>query len=104
MPEAHIPVEPFCLTLLRIAHAFSVAELGLNGFKPFLTEMSRERDLSNRAQVLGGGAGNERPGDVLHEVGFQVAKVQPPTIAVQIRLLSVLGTPTYSVAVGSSLA
>ena len=74
MPEAHIPVEPFCLTLLRIAHAFSVAELGLNGFKPFLTEMIRERDLSNRAQVLGGGAGNERPGDVLHEVGFKLRK------------------------------
>ena len=101
MPTATVNTEPFCLTLAKIAHAFTVAELGIASFEPFLTDMLRKRDVSDRAKVIGGGEGNEPPTDSLHEMAFHTTICWDASIiAVRIRLLALLGTPTYYVAVG----
>lgn len=101
MPIATMHAEPFCLTLAKIAHSFAIAELGLHSFHSFLSEMIRSRDLSNRAEFIGGGAGDEPPSEQLHDVAFDRAvSIDPAVIAVRIRLLGILGTPTYHVAVG----
>ncbi len=103
MPDATVHTEPFCLTLAKIAHSFAVAELGVGAVEPFLTDMIRHRDLSNRAEFIGGGGGNEPPSNDLHELAFDTAvSSKSNVIAVRIRLLGVLGTPTYHVAVGRS--
>jgi HNH endonuclease len=101
MPTATVNTAPFCLALAKIAHAFAVAELGLGSFEPFLTRMILQRDLSDRAKVIGGGRGNEPPSDSLHEIAFSPAvSADPNIVAVRMRLLAFLGTPTYHVAVG----
>lgn len=101
MPIATVHAEPFCLTLAKIAHSFAVAELGNDVFYPFLTEIIRRRDLSNRAEFIGGGSGDEPPSEYLHELEFDTAIGHDSNIiAVRIRLLGLLGTPTYHVAVG----
>lgn len=101
MPAATVHVEPFCLTLAKIAHSFATAELGLGAFEPFLRECVRKRDMSERARFIGGGAGNEQPSSHLHELHIDEAVgVDPAVIAVRVRLLGQLGTPSYHVAVG----
>lgn len=95
MPDATVNTEPFCLTVAKIAHSFAVAELGLGAFDPFLTDMIRRRDLSNRAEFIGGGRGNEPPSAHLHELAFAPAvSTNPEIVSVRIRLLGILGTPT----------
>lgn len=81
--------------------SFAVAELGSSAFEPFLPNMIRNRDTSARSRYIGGGRGNEAPSEALHELAFD-SKVTSDlgVIAVRIRLLGVLGTPTYHVAVG----
>lgn len=100
MPTADVRTEPFCLTLAKVAHAFAAAELGQDQFIPFLTEMIRKRDLSSRARYIGGGRGNEPTGENLHQLEFTTMDVPTGLIVVVVRLLAVLGTPTYHVVVG----
>jgi hypothetical protein len=101
MPIATVHAAPFCLMLAKIAHSFAVAELGLGTFNPFLLDIIRNRDLSNRAEFIGGGSGDEPPSEQLHELTFDsTASTDPDIIAVRVRLLSILGTPTYYVAAG----
>lgn len=101
MPIGTVNTEPFCLTLAKVAHSFASAELGIDAFEPFLCDMIRNRDLSNRALFIGGGEGNELPSAELHEVGFDDSiGVDPNIIVVRVRLFAILGTPTYHIAVG----
>ena len=103
MPTAEIQTDPFCLTLAKIAHAFASAELGRESFKPLLTDMIRQRDLSSRAEFIGGGEGNEAPSPELHQVEFDKTSTSTSLVIVRIRLLAILGTPTYSVVAGRKL-
>lgn len=101
MPIGAVNTETFCLTLAKVAHAFASAELGFDAFEPFLSDMIRKRNLSNRAMFIGGGEGNELPSAELHEVGFDSGVgIDADTIVVRVRLFAVLGTPTYHIAVG----
>jgi hypothetical protein len=100
MPTADIQTDPFCLTLAKIAHAFASAELGHKKFTPFLTDMIRRRDLSRTGEFIGGGEGNEAPSRELHEIQFDQTATSNELVVVLIRLLAILGTPTYSVVVG----
>lgn len=103
MPTAEIQTDPFCLMLAKIAHAFTSAELSRDKFTPLLTNMIRHRDLSSSSEFIGGGEGNEAPSAELHEVGFDNKVSSNDLIIVQIRLLAILGTPTYSVVVGQRI-
>lgn len=101
MPIATVTTEAVCLTVAKTAHAYAVAELGLVAFEPFLTEMILRRDFSGRAIVLGGGRGDEPASRDLHDLAFAPeASIDPAIIAVRVRILGVLETPTYHVAVG----
>ncbi len=104
MPTGTVHTEPFCLTLAKIAHAFAVAELGMAQFTPFLTQMICAKDLSHSADFIGGGKGDEPPGNELHEIAFdETICADPSIIVVRLRLFSILGTPTYHIAVGRKL-
>lgn len=101
MPTATVHTETFCLMLAKIAHSFVVAEVGLRRFRPFLNEIIRFRDLSNRAYVIGGGKGDELASEKLHELSLEAPnKSNPDLIVVRIRVLAAFGTPTYFVAAG----
>jgi hypothetical protein len=65
--------------------------------------MIRQRNLSSTAQFIGGGEGNEAPSAQLHQVQFDKTAASDELVVVLIRLLAVLGTPTYSVVVGRKL-
>ena len=101
MPTATVVTEPFCLLLAKVSHTFAVAELGVDGFKQFLPKLIRTGDLSNRAQFIGGGKGNEAASQSIHDLAFETdLGCDPNLIVVRVRLLGILETPTYFVAVG----
>lgn len=101
MPTATVHTEPVCLSVAKIAHSFAVAELGLDKFEAFLPELIRTRDLSDRASYIGGGAGDEQASQDLHDVVFDPdINSDSDVIAVSVRVMGVLETPTYQVAVG----
>lgn len=104
MPTAEIQTDSFCLTLAKIGHAFASAELSPESFTPLLTDMIRQRDLSRRAEFIGGGEGDEAPSPELHQVEFDESAAGTSLVIVRIRLLAVLGTPTYYVVAGRKLA
>jgi len=93
----------FFRMLAKIAHAFAVAELGLDSFTPYLIPIIVEGDTSNCAQYIGGLQYEEPLGAELHELSFDSHTCDKPEIvSVKIRLLAPLQTPTYYVAVGRS--
>jgi hypothetical protein len=100
MPTGTVHTEPYCLTILKVAHCFAVAELGLRGFQPLLPDMILRRDLSERAAFMGGGEGNEPPSTEAHEVEFAEHGSDRSLIVVRVRLLASLGTPSHHVVVG----
>lgn len=103
MPAGTVHTEPYCLTILKVAHSFAAAELGIDRFEPLLPHMILKRDLNERASVLGGGEGNEPPSRELHEVGLVDWNQDPSLIIVRVRLFASLGTPSHHVVVGRYL-
>jgi hypothetical protein len=98
-PTATVSAPEFFRMLAKIAHAFAVAEMGLGSFAPFLTSMICDADTSNSVQYIGG-LPHAVPAAVgLHDLSFGSCD-RPDIVAVRIRLLAVLETPTYFVAVG----
>ena len=85
--------------LAKIAHAFAVAEKGLGSFVPFLTPIICNADTSNSVQYIGGLPQVGPAAAGLHELSFASCDC-PEIVAVRIRLLAPLETPTYYVAVG----
>ncbi len=103
-PTATFRAPEFFRMLAKIAHAFAVAEMGLDSFRPFLTPMIRDAETSNSVQYIGGLPDSEPAAAGLHEVSFGSRPYHhPDTVAVRIRLLAALETPTYYVAVGRRL-
>jgi hypothetical protein len=100
-PTGTAEIPAFCRMIAKIAHAFAVAEMGMEAFAPFLVPMIRDGDTSNSVQYVGGLQFAEPPSIVVHEVSFGMHTCKRPDIVgVRIRLLSALETPTYFVAVG----
>ncbi len=100
-PTATVRAPEFFRMLAKIAHAFAVAEMGLDSFVPFLTPMICDAETSNSVQYIGGLPDSEPATAGLHELSFgSHACHRPDTVAVRIRLLAALETPTYYVAVG----
>jgi hypothetical protein len=103
-PVANATVEDFCLMLAKIAHSFAVAEVGSGQFEPLLLPLLLKRDLSNRADLIGGLRYDEPSSQELHEISLDDHTCnRPDLVAVRIRLLSKLGTPTYYVVAGRRL-
>lgn len=64
---------------------------------------NQTQDISNCVQFIGGIPTTEPPGRELHELSF-VPTSTGDIVAVRIRPFSVLGTPTYFIAVGKYIA
>ncbi|MFZ3122675.1 MAG: HNH endonuclease [Thermodesulfovibrionales bacterium] len=104
MPEAKAHVKEFCLMLAKIAHSYAVAELGNQKFKPLLLELILQKNLSNRADFIGGLDYDEPPSGNLHELSIEKHPCnRSDLVVVRIRFLSKLATPTYYVVVGHHL-
>ncbi len=100
-PTANFSTPEFCLMLAKIAHSYSIAEIGTDSFSPFLTSMILNIDTSNRAQYIGGLRSSEPRSANLHEISFNSHTCsRPDIVAVRVRLLATLETPTYFIAVG----
>ena len=101
MPEADAHVEDFCLMLAKIGHSYAAAELGNEEFEPFLLDLILQKNLTNRADFIGGLDHDEAPSQSLHELALHnQGRGDPDLVAVRMRFLSKLGTPTYYVVVG----
>ncbi len=101
MPTGQVTTEEFCLLLAKIAHAFSTAEIAADLFQPYLKAMIRNRDTLYRPQWIGSLSYHEKPSNELHEVSFdQHTCDRLDLVSVRIRLMAVLGTPTYFVVAG----
>jgi hypothetical protein len=104
MPAANFSVPEFFRMLAKIAHAFATAEMGMSSFSPFLAPMICQADTSNSVQYIGGLQNAEPATAEIHELSFGSHMFdRPDIVAVRLRLLSALETPTYYVAVGRRL-
>jgi hypothetical protein len=112
--EIRIETKPlvFARMLAKIAHAFTVARLGLETFKPFLPPLILGED-QNAAYLIGGAAPPTDPepaqpysDSTLHHIlTFQVmsAPGKPDLLVFTVRLFKHIGSPTYYVIVGEPL-
>ena len=100
MPTGDVDVPSFCLLLAKVAHSYATAEMGVGKFEPFLPQIVTTGDLSNCVQFIGGIPDQEPETGNIHEVSFEQEIAPPGIVAVRIRLLASLGTPTYFVAAG----
>lgn len=99
MPTATSDAEPFFRMLAKIAHAFTVAELGA-AFTPFLRPLITGGSADEAVQYIGGIERTEGPAEALHQLWFVEYPRDAALITVRVRLLARFGTPTYVVAVG----
>src|ERR1700730_3648827 len=98
-PTATFKAPEFFRMLAKVAHAFAVAEMGMGSFQPFLTPMICDADTSNSVQYIGGLQDAEPATAGLHELSLGSRTCdRPDIVAVTIRLLAALETPTYYVA------
>ena len=99
--------ESFLRFLAKTAHAYAVAELGLNAFEPFLTDiiLNAEPDIT---QFVGGYGGPPPPGrdpeSVMSAHIGQLSKgPYKEWITVVLQFYPALDTPMYSVIVGKAM-
>jgi hypothetical protein len=100
MPEAKAQVSEFCQMLAKIGHAFAVAELGIDSFRPFLIPYIVRSELSDCDKYIGGRGEDEMVSSELHELSLIAGGSDHEFVVVRIRLLAKLGTPTYFLVVG----
>lgn len=103
------------LTLAKTAHAYAVAELGLNSFRPLLPDLILGR-MPNRASLVGAipGANNySHVPDGINEMPplYHLLELRRVTsslggkfLSCEIALFKPLGMPVYQVIVGSGLS
>jgi hypothetical protein len=101
MPEAKAQVSEFCQMLAKVGHAFAVAELGVDSFRPFLIPHIVRSELADCDKFIGGWGEDEVVSSELHELSV-VNGPDHDFVVVRIRLLARLGTPTYFVVVGAT--
>ena len=100
-PTATVRAPEFFRMLAKIAHSFAVAEMRMGSFSPFLTPVICDADTSNSVQYIGGLQHTEPVAGGIHQLSFgSHTCARPDIVAVRIRLLAALETPTYYVAVG----
>lgn len=93
--EAHV----YGRMLAKIGHAYAVAELGLNGFKPLLPDIIRQPESPFIGRLVGGSFGHGGEGEDLHEIRID-ERVGPGLVVVQLRLFADRDLPSYWVVAG----
>ncbi|KJC36494.1 hypothetical protein UP06_32820 [Bradyrhizobium sp. LTSP857] len=92
--------EAFNRVLAKIAHAYTVAELGLDNFEAVLPSRILDRTDALRRYVGGGAEYPPPASDNLHEVEIEPRSPDHDWIIVRIRLLAYYATPIYRVVSG----
>lgn len=90
----------FAKLIAKIAHAYAVAELGLNFFKPLATDLILGK-TDTLSQWVGGDWEIPKPSDALFDLKLEQASSNGVNfLLVHVRLFSFFGTPQYHVVVG----
>lgn len=86
--------------LAKIAHSYTVAEIGIGVFSPLLLDIILGRDLSRLRQLIGSPIGNDDwpTSDSLHDISF--VDFSRKYLVVKIRLFQKNHLPTYYVVSG----
>jgi hypothetical protein len=96
----------FCQFLAKTAHGLAVAEYGLDGFTPCLTEFIRsdidaDDPWPDRFNFIGGHGEYYAESEELHLAGFMLLKARDRIfLGVHMRLFACYGAPVYLVVVG----
>ncbi|MGC1562945.1 MAG: hypothetical protein WA820_24265, partial [Bradyrhizobium sp.] len=86
----------FARMLAKIAHGYTVGELGINGFDHILPELILGKCDDKWTAFVGGARQPELPRSSFHEISGSFETVdQTEYIVIRIRLFSNLGAPTY---------
>jgi hypothetical protein len=87
--------------LAKSAHAYAVAELGMNAFKPFLIDIVLGRPPLNIGHFVGSGVGDHPLGNDLHEIAIaDPALGGNRYVVVKIQLFANHKMPVHYVVVG----
>ena len=104
--ELFVMPQQFARFLAKIAHSYAVAQLGLTGFRPILTDLILGRILERGPEFVGGQQETPPPASgVLHELGLIS---HPNFIVVRIRLFASsaaggIAMPVYLAVAGEPL-
>jgi len=93
----------FCRLLAKIAHCYAVAELGVDGFKPYLLDIIRDPDARFIGEYVGDAMAVDNRGEDLHEVYQEDFYRKSKHVVVCVRLFGNYGLPTYWVVAGERL-
>jgi hypothetical protein len=103
--ELFIRPQQFARFLAKIAHAYAVAQLGLTGFRPFLTDLILGRNVEHGPELIGGQHDLPPPASgILHELSIEA---HPQYVVVRIRLFASsaaggMSMPVYFAVAGES--
>lgn len=90
-------IDIFARLLAKIAHVYAVAELGLDGFEPWLPPLILGEPSTFRiGDLVGTGFLPDPPSADLHEVGFSLDSASKDAIVVRIRLFANLQHPALA--------
>ena len=100
--------ETYARLLAKVGHAYTVAELGMGNFKPYLTNLIRGIPPLYPSHFVGGipseappGGVTSPPGEERHEIGFVAAPARNSNlIIVRVRLFSDVGGLVHYVIAG----
>jgi len=104
--EGQFNMPAFSRLLAKIAHAYAVAEYGLDGFQPFLVELILGRD--DKLAYYIGGTNDALPDPVvdgkrfmhLQELGIYTMD-ERHLLCARLRLFSTVGFPVYWIVIGN---
>ena len=89
--------------LAKIAHAYAVAELSIEGFRPFLTNIILNKPPLHIRHYVGGLFGDAPKGDDLHEILLGHEFWGDTRVVVEIQLFADRAMPKYVVVAGERL-
>jgi hypothetical protein len=102
--RAFADAESLGRVLAKSAHAYAVAELGMDAFKPFLIDIILGRPPLHIGQYVGSGVGDHPLGNDLHEITFaDPALGDNRYVIVKIQLFANHKMPVNYVVVGERL-
>ncbi|MFZ1106090.1 MAG: hypothetical protein WAN86_25040 [Hyphomicrobiaceae bacterium] len=97
--NAHV----WCRVLAKIAHSYTVAECGINSFRPYLLDIILERPVVSAFYWIGGDMENHVREPHIHTAALYATNIRGMTMfTVRLRLFAFLGAPVYWVVVGEA--
>jgi hypothetical protein len=96
-------VHVWCRVLAKVAHAYTVAECGINSFKPYLLDIILERPVVSAFHWVGGDENIPAREPHLHTTSLSSFPLRGKRVlGVRLRLFAYLGGPVYWIIVGET--